>query len=159
MDEMPTSEMNSDQFTDNAVALLARANRAASRLRHEYIGTEHIVLALTEANVDVVTAALEGIGVDPRKVNEAITGIVTSGRADQPSGLKRPFTSRTRTSFTFAAESARQMGQPRIGPEHLLLGILREQMNIGAQVLGQHGLTLETATRAIEQIRSAGGSL
>lgn len=52
MDEMAKREINSDQFTDTAVALLAEANRAASRLRHEYIGTEHVLLSLTEGNVD-----------------------------------------------------------------------------------------------------------
>jgi ATP-dependent Clp protease ATP-binding subunit ClpC len=150
--------MSSDRFTDTAVALLADANVAASRLRHEYIGTEHIVLALTERNVDVVTAAFERTGVDPRKVNLDISGIVRSGRANQPADLNRPFTSRTQKSFAFAAESAREMGQPRIAPEHLLLGVLRERMNIGAQVLGDHGLTVERATQAIEEVRIAGES-
>jgi len=158
MDEMSASEMDSDQFTDDALALLAEANREANRLRHEYIGTEHIVLALTERDVDVVTAAFERTGVDRRQVHQSITGIVASGRDGQPSELERPFTSRTKASFAFAAESARTMRQPRIAPEHLLLGVLREGMNIGAQVLSEHGLTVETATQAIEQIRSAEGS-
>jgi len=159
MDEMRTSGADADRFTDNALAVLAEANRAAEWLGHEWVGTEHIVLALTERDVDVVTAAFERTGVDRRKVNDAIRGIVASGRAEQPAALKRPFTSRTKTSLDFAAETARTMGQPLIAPEHLLLGVLRERMNIGAQVLGDHGLTVETATQAIEQVRNMGGSL
>jgi ATP-dependent Clp protease ATP-binding subunit ClpC len=158
MDDMRAPEMDSTQFTDAALALLADANREANQLRHEYVGIEHIILALTERNVDVVTAALESAGVDPRKLNETINGIVSSGRVDQPLEAKRPFTTRTRKSFTLAAESAREMGQSRIAPEHLLLGILREGIGIGAQVLGDQGLTVEKATRAIEEVRGANGS-
>ncbi|HTE45052.1 MAG TPA: Clp protease N-terminal domain-containing protein, partial [Gemmatimonadaceae bacterium] len=102
MDEMANVDMSSDQFTDSAVTLLADANRAASRLGHEYIGTEHIVLALTDGNVDVVTAAFERTGVDPRKVHVAISGVVASGRTEQSSELKRPYTARTKTSFALA---------------------------------------------------------
>jgi ATP-dependent Clp protease ATP-binding subunit ClpC len=157
MHETSASAMDSE-FTDDALALLAEANREAARLRHEYIGTEHIVLALTDRDVDVVTAALERIGVDRRHVHQSISGIVSSGRDPQPPEMKRPFTSRTKSSIAFAAERARAMGQPRIAPEHLLLGLLREKLNIGAQVLHEHGLTVETATQAIEQVRRPDGS-
>jgi ATP-dependent Clp protease ATP-binding subunit ClpC len=145
--------MDSDTFTNDALALLAEANREAARLHHEYIGTEHIVLALTDRDVAVVTAALERSGVDRRQVYHSISGIVASGRDTQPPEQKRPFTSRTKTSIAFAADSARTMGHPKIAPEHLLLGLLREKMNIGAQVLHGHGLTVESATQAIEQVR------
>ena len=158
MDEMPASEMDSAQFTDDTLAVLAEANREANQLCHEYIGTEHIVLALTDREVGIVTAAFERTGVDRRKVYQTMMGIVKSGRDRQPSELKRPFTSRTKTSLAFAADSARELGQPRIAPEHLLLGVLREGMNIGAQVLGEQGLTVDTATQAIEQVRRADGS-
>jgi ATP-dependent Clp protease ATP-binding subunit ClpC len=154
---MSAAEMNPHQFTDTTVALIADANRAAGQLGHEHMGIEHIVLAMTARDVDVVTEAFKRAGVDPAKVNQAMTGIVASGRAERPSELARPFSSRTQTSFAFAAESARTMGQPRIAPEHLLLGLLRDRTNIGAQVLADHGFTAERATEAIEQLLRAGG--
>ncbi len=151
MVDTPASDMSDPQFTDAALALLADANRVADRLCHEYIGTEHVVLALTERDIDIVTAVFERTGVDRRKVNQTLTNMVATG-SDQSATLARPYTSRTRRSFAFATDSARDMGQSRVAPEHLLLGILREGRNIGAQVLADQGLTVEAATHAITHL-------
>lgn len=155
---MDVAQNVSEHLDDDTVALLADANRAAGRLRHEYIGTEHIVLALAESNADTLPAAFERAGVDRTKLKRFITAIVTSGRTELPADFKRPLTSRTHKSIALAAESARQMGQQRIGPDHLLLGILHEGMSIGAQVLGECGLTVEAATQAISGAGSGDGS-
>ena len=131
-------------FSDAADRLLAAARSEADRLGHEYIGTEHLVLALTR---DADGAALlPRLGAEPASVRAMLETAVKPGHGVSPHGAERPYTSRTRQAFGLAAESARAQGQARVGVEHLVVGLLREQMSIGAQVLQEHGLSVEQAT-------------
>ena len=134
-------------FTNHARQLLDDARTEAERLGHEYIGTEHVVLALTRdadgANV------LTRFGVDRERVRTTIEGIVQSGKAPLPRAATRPYTSRTRQAVGLAVECAETAGRTAVDVEHLVVGLLREQMNVGAQVLQDHGLTVERAESAV----------
>jgi ATP-dependent Clp protease ATP-binding subunit ClpC len=136
-------------FTDDARRLLADARAESDRLRHEFVGTEHVVLALTRGSVG--TALLARFGVDPEQVRASLDGILTPGHAALPPGAERPYTSRTRQSFGLAAASAEAHGHAGVGVAHVVLGLLRERMNLGAQVLQQHGLSQEHAAAAVER--------
>lgn len=141
-------------FSDAAGRLLAAARGEADRLGHEYIGTEHVVLALTR---DVDGAALlPRLGAEPESVRAELEAVVGLGRGAPSRGAERPYTSRTRQAFGLAAENARSHGQARVGVEHLVVGLLREQMSIGAQVLQDHGVSVEHAT-AVAQRRDSPG--
>ena len=141
-------------FSDAAGRLLAAARDEADRLGHEFIGTEHVVLALTR---DAEGAALlPRLGADPASVRAKLEAVVGPGRATLPRGAERPYTSRTRQAFGLAAESAWAHGQARVGVEHLVVGLLREQMNVGAQVLQDHGLSIEQATAEAQRRTGSG---
>jgi len=141
-------------FSDAAGRLLAAARDEADRLGHEYIGTEHVVLALTR---DADGAALlPRVGVEPESVRAMLEAVVGPGHGAPPRGAERPYTSRTQQAFALAAESARAQGQARVGVEHLVVGLLREQMSIGAQVLQEHGLSVEQATAEAQRRGGAG---
>ena len=130
-------------FSDAAGRLLAGASDEADRLGHAYIGTEHVVLALTR---DADGAALlPRLGAEPESVRATLESLVGTGTGAPPHAAKRPYTSRTRQALGLAAESARAHGQTRVGIEHLVVGLLRERMSIGAQVLQQHGLSVQQA--------------
>jgi ATP-dependent Clp protease ATP-binding subunit ClpC len=131
-------------FSDAAGRLLAAARGEADRLGHEYIGTEHVVLALTR---DADGAALlPRVGVEPEAVRAKLEAVVGPGHGARSRGAEHPYTSRTRQAFGLAAESARAQGHTRVGVEHIVVGLLRERLNIGAQVLQEHGLSVERAT-------------
>ena len=141
-------------FSDAAGRLLAAARGEADRLGHEYIGTEHVVLALTR---DADGAALlPRVGVEPESVRAMLEAVVRPGRGAPSRGVEHPYTSRTRQAFALAAESAREQGQVRVGVEHIVVGLLREQMNIGAQVLQEHGLSVEQVTAEAQRRGGAG---
>jgi ATP-dependent Clp protease ATP-binding subunit ClpC len=142
-------------FTDDTRGVLAGARGEADRLRHEYIGTEHVLLALTQEGQGA--AALRRFGLDPEQVRVSLEGIVGSGRATLQSLAERPYTSRTRQAFGLAVECAATAGHAMVDVEHLVVGLLRERLNVGAQVLLQCGLTVEHAERVARQ-RSAGQS-
>jgi ATP-dependent Clp protease ATP-binding subunit ClpC len=130
-------------FTDAARQLLDAARDESARLRHEYLGAEHVVLALTRPSY--APATLERLGVDPTEVQASISTIIKHGSATLEPGGARPYTSRTLKAITFAHEHARGLGHARVGVGDLLVGILQEGKGIGAQVLYQQGLTLAQA--------------
>ncbi len=146
-------------LTDDATRLLLEARDESDRLRHEYIGIEHLVLALTRRTGSAATAPLAHLGVDGEQVRQTLATIVGPGdstRAPAP-GANRPFTTRTQTVLTLAAESARALGQSQVGTGHVLVGILREGRGVGAQVLGHHGLTTEAADAYVRRLRPSDG--
>jgi ATP-dependent Clp protease ATP-binding subunit ClpC len=106
------------------------------------------VLALTESE-GVAATTLEHLGIDRDKVRQTLTETVVAGRIDRVPSGERPYTSRTKKALSFAGESARERGHAFIGPGDLIVGLMREGMNIGAQVLSQHGLTAASAFRMI----------
>jgi len=133
------------------LALIDDARSESVRRRHEYIGTEHLVLALSQQVGDA--ALLPALAIEPQRVYHLLSDTIKQGRDAPNPDIERPFTSRTKQAFSFAAESARELGHAEVDVSHLLVGLLRERMNIGAQVLADSGLTEE---RAYEYARESG---
>lgn len=139
-------------MSEAALRVVAGANDEAARLRHQYIGTEHVMLALCAQDAD--GSPLRALAVDPQRASTMIREIIRLGNDAPVPGSVRPLTSRTKTALELAAESARRMGESHVGVAHVLVGLMRERMNIAAQILAQQGLTAE---RAEEHARHAGG--
>jgi len=132
------------------VRLVDRANGESARHDHEYIGTEHLVLALSQQ--DAPAEPLRTLGIERERVYALIDETIRRGGAPVASNAERPFTSRTKQAFSFAAGVAQELGHSRIEVPHLLVGLMRERLNIGAQVLADQGLTEE---RALELARDS----
>lgn len=153
MTEVTTAEHDAGglPFTDAARRLLADARAESDHFKHEYIGTEHLALALVHQSGDA--ASLLRLGVDWKQVHAVVAEIIAPGQSAPVPGKERPFTSRTKHAFALAGASARALGHAGVGLEHLLLGLMRERMCIAAQALAQHGLTEEGA---LEQVQRSG---
>jgi ATP-dependent Clp protease ATP-binding subunit ClpC len=134
--------MQSYNFTERTRKTLARARDEAERLHHEYVGTEHMLLALTADDDGVAVAALDSLGVDRASLRESVDRIVVRGKSDQPVGPDLPYTSRAKKVFDLAMAEARLMSHSYLGTEHLLLGLMAEGKGIASQVLADHGATL-----------------
>ncbi len=93
------------------------------------------------------------LGVDRQRVYTLVDETIRRGIAPVTTDIERPFTSRTKQAFSLAA--AHELGHSRIDVPHLLVGLMRERLNIGAQVLADQGLTEE---RAFEFARDSGAS-
>jgi ATP-dependent Clp protease ATP-binding subunit ClpC len=144
-EQTPGGNVGDLPLADDAVRLLAEARVESDRLHHEYLGAEHLVLALTRRAGDPATAPLAPLGVDGDRVRQTLAATLPAGHGALAPGAERPVTSRTRSALALAAESARAIGHPRVGTGHVLVGVLREGRNIGAQVLQHHGLTAVAA--------------
>ncbi len=131
-------------FTDRVRTVLSMAREAAIQLQHDYVGTEHILLGLIREGEGVAAAVLQKLAVDLEQVHERVEESVRKGKATIALG-ELPYTSRAKKVLEFAMQEARELSHSYVGTEHLLLGLLREEKGIAAQVLNSLGVTLDDA--------------
>lgn len=131
-------------FTDRVRTVLQMSREQAQRLHHEYVSTEHILLGIIQEGHGVAFAMLAAAGVDPDAVRARIAEVVRPGRSADASSPELPYTSRSKKVLELAMVEARERGHSYTGTEHLLVGLAREKMGIGAQALAEAGATLET---------------
>ncbi len=134
-----------ERFTDRARKVMQLANQEAQRFNHEYIGTEHILLGLIKEGSGVAANVLKNLDIDLRKIRLEVEKIVQTG----PSGSEHvvmgrlPHTPRAKKVLEYSVEEAKNLNHNYVGTEHLLLGLLREQEGVAAQVLMNLSLKLE----------------
>ena len=145
-----------ERFTDRARKVMALANQEAQRFNHEYIGTEHILLGLVKEGSGVGANVLKNLEVDLRKVRLEVEKLVKSGPNMVTMG-KLPQTPRAKKVIEYAIEEARNLNHNYVGTEHLLLGLLREQDGVAAQVLMNLGLKLEEVREEVLNLLGAAG--
>src|ERR1700758_259657 len=131
-----------ERFTDRARKVMQLANQEAQRFNHEYIGTEHILLGLVKEGSGVAANVLKNLDIDLRKIRLEVEKIVQSG-PDMVTMGKLPQTPRAKKVIEYSIEEARNLNHNYVGTEHLLVGLLREQEGVAAQVLMNLGLRLE----------------
>ncbi|MBI4502985.1 MAG: ATP-dependent Clp protease ATP-binding subunit [Gemmatimonadetes bacterium] len=137
--------MNGYNFTDRVRKVLQMAREEAARLHHEYVGTEHILLGLIREGEGVAAAVLTNLNVDLEEIQQKIEETVKKGKAPAAAGPDLPYTSRAKKVLELAMSEARELNHSYVGTEHLLLGLLREEKGIAAQVLTDAGVNLEQA--------------
>ena len=138
------TEIMNYNFTDRVRKVLAMAREEAIRLQHDYVGTEHILLGLIREGEGVAAAVLTNLNVDLDQIHEQVEESVKKGKATIALG-ELPYTSRAKKVLEFAMAEARELSHSYVGTEHLLLGLLREEKGIAAQVLNSLGIGMEEA--------------
>jgi ATP-dependent Clp protease ATP-binding subunit ClpA len=147
-------------FTERVRKVLALAREEASELQHEYVGTEHILLAVVREGDNVASAVISNFGVNGRDLRSRVKNIVRSAPADHGQrgsrGPDLPYSSRAKKTLELAMSESRGLHHNYVGTEHLLLGLLHEGKGVAAQVLNDVGITLEPARE--ETIRVLGAA-
>ena len=123
-----------ERFTDRARKVMQLANQEAQHFNHEYIGTEHILLGLVKEGSGVAANVLKNLDGDLRKIRIEVEKLVQTGPEMVTMG-KLPHTPRAKKVIEYSMEEARNLGHNYVGTEHILLGLLREQEGVAAQVL------------------------
>src|SRR5215207_7852815 len=137
--------MNGYNFTERVRKVLAMAREEAARLHHEYVGTEHILLGLIREGEGVAATVLQNLSVELDEIQQKIEDTVKKGKAAAATGPDLPYTSRAKKVLELAMAEARDLTHNYVGTEHLLLGLLREEKGIAAQVLTDAGINLDAA--------------
>jgi len=137
--------MNGYNFTERLRRTLAYAREEAARLHHEYVGTEHILLGLLLDDESVALSVLENSSIDRAAIRQKLEDTVRRGKSEHADRDGLPYTSRAKKVLELAMTEARGLNHNYVGTEHVLLGLLREEKGIAAQVLTYLGLTLDAA--------------
>ena len=141
-----------ERFTDRARRVVVLAQDEARGLKHNYIGTEHLLLGLISEGEGVAAKALETMGIKGEAVRASVIEII--GEGEKPVEGHIPFTPRAKRVFELSLREALQLGHNYIGTEHLLLGLLKEGEGVAAQVLTKQGADLTQVRQTVIQMLS-----
>jgi ATP-dependent Clp protease ATP-binding subunit ClpC len=147
--------MNGYNFTERVRHTLARAREHTVALGHDYVGTEHILLALLESG-GVGPATLQYMNIDLEEAAELVKRTAKAGRMDPTRGPDLPYTSPSKKVLEMSMSEARAMNHSYVGTEHLLLGLLAEKQGVAAQVLNELGVQLNEARQQVLAIIGQG---
>jgi len=127
-----------EHFTEKAIKAIMLAQEEARRLGHNLVGTEQILLGLIAEGTGVAAKVLTDQGVTLQNARVEVEKIIGRGNRFVPAEI--PFTPKVKSVFEQSFQEARQLGNNYIGPEHLLLGLIREGEGVAAKVLENLGV-------------------
>jgi ATP-dependent Clp protease ATP-binding subunit ClpA len=142
-----------ERFTDRARSVVVLAQEEARMLKHNYIGTEHILLGLIRDSEGTAARALDSLGISLEAVRQQVKEIIGQGQ-QAPSG-NIPFTPRAKKVLELSLREALQLGHNYIGTEHILLGLIHEGEGVAADVLVKLGADLAVVRRQVLQEQAA----
>jgi hypothetical protein len=149
---MPRSEESLTNFTPRAQQVLALARKEADRFNHNFLGTEHLLLGLIKLGQGVAVNVLQGMGIDLDTIRIAVEKEVGTG-PDQKMIGNIPYTPRVKKVLALASKEAKALNHTYIGPEHILLGLLREGDGVAGKVLQNFGVKLvETRQKVLREL-------
>jgi ATP-dependent Clp protease ATP-binding subunit ClpC len=138
-----------ERFTQRARRVLSLAHQEAERMRHSYIGTEHLLLGLIREEGGVAGRVLRELGLEAERVQEIIERLTGPG---EYRGGKLDLAPGTQQVLEYAVEEARRMGHHYIGTEHLLLGLVRLNEGVAMDVLRKLGVSAEQIRRQTRRV-------
>ena len=154
--------LNIPDFSEELLGSVREARKEAVRLRHEYIGTEHLLLGITAVSDCVAAEVLKRLRYNLARVTSTTEAIIGKGKAGPSSTAKDlPYTSRAKTVINLAREEMCLLDHAHLGTEHILLGLIREEKGIAAQILldtypnsrqATIGQLLERCRRAVTRV-------
>jgi len=122
-----------ERFTERARQVVVLAQEEAWILKHDYIGTEHILLGLLREEEGLAARVLESLDITVERVRAQVVRIV--GPGEEVTSGQIPFTPRSRKVLELALDEALSLGHNYIGTEHILLGLVRENEGVAARIL------------------------
>ncbi len=142
-----------DRFTPRARNVVTHAEKEAEALKHDAVGTEHILLGLLRERHGLAVRVLESLGIAAKDVRAQVKRSVGQGETSR-SG-PRPFTPESKKALELSLREALALGHNYIGTEHILLGLIREKKGVAARVLGEFGADADKTRDAFIRLVSA----
>ncbi len=141
-----------ERLDSQARQVVDLAQDEARTLGHDHIGTEHLLLGLLRQDEGAAATTLLALGISLEPAREQVRDIVGQGSPDAPGDV--PFTPRAKQVVELSLREALRLGHNHVGPEHLLLGLLREGHGVGAQVLIRLGADLKHVRQQLIRLLS-----
>jgi ATP-dependent Clp protease ATP-binding subunit ClpC len=143
--------MRGYNFTEQLRRVLAGAREEAVRLGHEYVGTEHVLLALLREQGGDTTAVFRDLDIAPGKIRQKLEETLVPGPG-YPTGPDLPYTSRAKKVLELSMDECVRSQVGAVDTAQLLVGLCAEEKGIAAQVLAWAGLTTDVARDAVSRI-------
>ncbi|MEJ2511601.1 MAG: ATP-dependent Clp protease ATP-binding subunit [Anaerolineales bacterium] len=144
-----------ERLTQRAKKVLSIAHQEAERMRHSYIGTEHLLLGLIMEDGGVASRVLRELGLETNRLAELVERLAEPGRH---SGGKIDLSPGTQEVLQFAFEEAKKLGKTYVSTEHLLLGLIRLEDSLAMQVLRKTGVNGEQIRRQTRRVLQEGST-
>jgi ATP-dependent Clp protease ATP-binding subunit ClpC len=135
-----------ERFTDRARAAVTGAEAYARRLGHTWVGTEHLLLGLSDGD-GVAARALSRVGFDRARFEQAVVDQV--GRDHLAVSTHIPFTPRVKKALEASLRQALAMGHNYIGTEHVVLGLLEDDSSLATKLVAEQGISATTVRAAV----------
>jgi Zn-finger nucleic acid-binding protein len=135
-----------DRYSEGARRVLILAHKEAERLKHDHIGTHHLLVAMMRAEDSIAGRVLQGLGLDPESVTKITEQQVDESR-HSPSGIS--LSSETEALLWKATNEATRMGDDHVGTAHLLLAVISLRKGPGSYVLQQAGVSTSQVRRQL----------
>src|SRR4030081_3899206 len=145
-----------ERFTERARQVVVLAQDEARALKHNYIGTEHILLGLLREEEGLAARVLESLDITVEEVRAQVARIV--GQGDEVTTGQIPFTPRAKKVLELALREALSLGHNYIGTEHILLGLVRENEGAAARILLDFDADSEKIRNEVIRMLSGPGS-
>ncbi|MEZ0322703.1 MAG: ATP-dependent Clp protease ATP-binding subunit [Hydrogenothermaceae bacterium] len=136
-----------EKFTEKARKVILDAREHAINYKSNYLGSEHLLLSLLDQD-DIAVLTLSKFGLSVEKVRKTLISQIPKGNYNG----EVLFAPDAKRILEFAVEEARILHHPFVGPEHLLIGIVREKTGLGGRVLRGFGIDEYSIRREILQI-------
>jgi ATP-dependent Clp protease ATP-binding subunit ClpA len=144
-----------ERFTERAREVVVLAQDESRHLKHNYIGTEHLLLGLLREEEGLAARVLESLDITVEEVRAQVARIV--GPGDETTTGQIPFTPRAKKVLELALREALSLGHNYIGTEHVLLGLVRENEGVAARILLDFDADAQTVRKEVIRILSGPG--
>ncbi len=142
-----------EMFTEGARKAIEYARDEAARLKHDYIGTEHLLLGLLRLGEGRAVEILNNIGIDQSELRQTVEDVVQPSGGTMAIG-QLPLTARAKKLLEVSAQEARALRSKDIDTEHLLLAMLRDEEGVAAQVLSMYDIDYKEVYEELKNIQS-----
>ena len=144
-----------ERFSTAVREIFARAEERARELSSKYVGTGHVLLALVEKAPNTATDILDGLGIN---LTELLSSVKLSVDTEQPSDLSRiALDNNVKKVIELSVEEARRLSSQQVLPEHLLIGMLREDCGQAGKILRGQGVSIEGTYAELVRLHNQGG--
>lgn len=140
-----------ERFTERARRVLSYAQEEAKRYKHDYIGSEHLLLGLVREGEGVAAEVLNNLGVNLTSIKTEVEKMVPSGGGALTLG-DVPFTPHAKKVLELAVEEAHLLNHNYVGTEHILLGLIKEEESVAARILNKFGADLPSVREEVMKI-------
>lgn len=143
-----------ERFTEHARHVIELAGREAQRFGNEYVGTEHLLWGLAKETQGVAATVLERFQVDLKPLRREMEEMLKT-RPHVESVDRLPQSFHAKETIQYAVEEARAMRHNHVGTEHILLGLMHNNMAVSAQVLADFNLDLDAVREEVRRVAAS----